>query len=543
MSKIKRIAALLLALVMVMGMSVTSFAEKKKPTENDSMKVTIENVEAGATFRAYQLIDAAYDPNGGGFTGYVWAEGTSNAGQKVTFQNENGEENIVGLTDQLVTALAANPSGLTGVNPEGAFDPAQDALTAGTWMILVTPPTTNSVKVYNPMIVSVYYKVDGSGSMGELDSDKLDANTNWTLETTNAFAKSSEITLTKDLDNPQVDTEVMVGQTVPFTITSQIPSYSSEYYKDPVFKISDTIVNGLEYTGEPQVYVGGVLAVGSQAPAVSSQAPAGTQYTLTYNSTSGFEIAFTKEYIHSLAGTSAADRAVTVKYSAKVLDSAVTKVGENKANVEYSSTPGQTATKEDKEYVFTFALHGVFNKVDDANKKLKGAKFTLYVEDKNGSETLKWSETETENLLVSKVNDYTTTDDGEIKFKCLDGDKVYYLKETEAPSGYSINDTIYKVTFEFNKPDNYEGADTTYTVHVSNNKNDETASYTVTYGESHTDEYGKIAVGSATDIPNTKLSSLPSTGGIGTTIFTIGGCLIMIVAAGLFFATRKKSAK
>ena len=147
MSKIKRIAALLLALVMVMGMSVTSFAEKKKPTENDSMKVTIENVEAGATFRAYQLIDAAYDPNGGGFTGYVWAEGTSNAGQKVTFQNENGEENIVGLTDQLVTALAANPSGLTGVNPEGAFDPAQDALTAGTWMILVTPPTTNSVKV------------------------------------------------------------------------------------------------------------------------------------------------------------------------------------------------------------------------------------------------------------------------------------------------------------------------------------------------------------------------------------------------------------
>ncbi len=543
MSKIKRIAALLLALVMVMGMSVTSFAEKKKPTENDSMKVTIENVEAGATFRAYQLIDAAYDPNGGGFTGYVWAEGTSNAGQKVTFQNENGEENIVGLTDQLVTALAANPSGLTGVNPEGAFDPAQDALTAGTWMILVTPPTTNSVKVYNPMIVSVYYKVDGSGSMGELDSDKLDANTNWTLETTNAFAKSSEITLTKDLDNPQVDTEVMVGQIVPFTITSQIPSYSSEYYKDPVFKISDTIVNGLEYTGEPQVYVGGVLAVGSQAPAVSSQAPAGTQYTLTYNSTSGFEIAFTKEYIHSLAVKSAEDRAVTVKYSAKVLDSAVTKVGENKANVEYSSTPGQTATKEDKEYVFTFALHGVFNKVDDANKKLKGAKFTLYVEDKNGSETLKWSETETENLLVSKVNDYTTTDDGEIKFKGLDGDKVYYLKETEAPSGYSINDTIYKVTFEFNKPDNYEGADTTYTVHVSNNKNDETASYTVTYGESHTDQYGQIAVGSATDIPNTKLSSLPSTGGIGTTIFTIGGCLIMIVAAGLFFATRKKSAK
>ena len=39
---------------------------------------------------------------------------------------------------------------------------------------------------------------------------------------------------------------------------------------------------------------------------------------------------------------------------------------------------------------------------------------------------------------------------------------------------------------------------------------------------------------------DTKLSSLPSTGGIGTTIFTIGGCVIMIVAAGLYFSTRKK---
>ena len=48
---------------------------------------------------------------------------------------------------------------------------------------------------------------------------------------------------------------------------------------------------------------------------------------------------------------------------------------------------------------------------------------------------------------------------------------------------------------------------------------------------------------SVADIPNTKLAALPSTGGIGTTIFTIGGCAIMIVAAGLFFATRRKAEK
>lgn len=46
-----------------------------------------------------------------------------------------------------------------------------------------------------------------------------------------------------------------------------------------------------------------------------------------------------------------------------------------------------------------------------------------------------------------------------------------------------------------------------------------------------------------TSIPNTSLSDLPSTGGMGTTIFTIGGCVIMVTAAGLYFATRKKEQK
>ena len=40
---------------------------------------------------------------------------------------------------------------------------------------------------------------------------------------------------------------------------------------------------------------------------------------------------------------------------------------------------------------------------------------------------------------------------------------------------------------------------------------------------------------------DTTLTALPSTGGMGTTLFTIAGCVIMISAAGLFFATRKKA--
>ena len=47
----------------------------------------------------------------------------------------------------------------------------------------------------------------------------------------------------------------------------------------------------------------------------------------------------------------------------------------------------------------------------------------------------------------------------------------------------------------------------------------------------------------AGEFVNTKLSALPHTGGIGTTIFTIAGCAIMVAAAFFFFASRKKANK
>ena len=68
--------------------------------------------------------------------------------------------------------------------------------------------------------------------------------------------------------------------------------------------------------------------------------------------------------------------------------------------------------------------------------------------------------------------------------------------------------------------------------------------YSIVEVESKTIEEGEDATVNITfDVVNTKLSSLPSTGGIGTTIFTIGGCLIMIIAAALFFASRRKENK
>lgn len=332
---------------------MTVSAAGTKPVPADSKKVTIENVEKGATYAVYQIIDATYNENG--FTGYVWAEGTSMAGQKVTF--EDGA--VVGLTSDEITKLAANPGALKEKNEN--FNPDKDELTAGTWMVLVTPPETNAIKTYNPMVVSVFYTVEGSGSNNTLVTDVLDASENWTLETTDAFAKSSEIKLDKKLDDVEFDTEVKLGQDVSFTITSEIPSYDPTYYKNPVFNVTDTIVNGLKYKTEPVVTVG-TDGVGEGVKTLTK----GTEYTSNYDANNdAFTITFTPSYITSLADKSKEEREVNIKYSATITDDAVVMVGENKATLDYTRTPDETSTKEDKEQVFTFALNGVFGKIGD----------------------------------------------------------------------------------------------------------------------------------------------------------------------------------
>lgn len=171
---------------------------------------------------------------------------------------------------------------------------------------------------------------------------------------------------------------------------------------------------------------------------------------------------------------------------------------------------------------------------------------------------------------------------------------TYYIKELVAPTGYGLNDKVYSIeatwatstskvtTQEFSwkyttikegtdgvqvgwidtkgtddvKDDIFYAMDEyteateailpAYTVY--NNTSVESSTITTSNAGAGTAasliEVGKTENGGSVDyIPNTKMSALPSTGGIGTTIFTIGGCLIMIVAAGLFFASRKKSAK
>lgn len=494
MSKVKRILSVIMAMVMVLAMSVPTFAGTK-PVETDAAAVTISNVENGATITAYQIIDASYGANG--FLGYVWAKGMTNANQTVS-------NPMTAVTSDMITALAKNPAGLTKV--ENVIS-GQTELQVGTWMLIVTPPSTNPEKVYNPMVVSVYYDVKQSGDDNIAIGGAVSANKNWTLATTDAYAKSTKIKLTKTVKNE--DKLAEVGESVNFTISGTIPSYSAEYTA-PKYILKDTIVNGLEYPEKmaPTVKVGGSV--------VDT-----TNYTFTLaENKKSFTVEFDSQYILSLANATKEQRAVTVDYSANITAKAITNVAENRADLNYTTKPNEEKdATPSSAYVATFSLDNVIGKVKEDNTALNNAEFTLYRDEG----------------LTNKFASYTTTADGDIQFEGLDGDQVYYLKETKAPDGYSLNDTVYKIEFTDITYDAKNEKVVSYNVRITNMTTNQVVTGAIKYGSPATDF--------ATTVVNTKISSLPSTGGIGTTIFTIGGCAIMIVAAGLFFATRRKTQK
>ena len=575
MKKMKRLWAALLTLAMVLGMSMTTMAAAPNPA-TDVKTVDVENLEPGVTVTAYQFIKATYNETNDGFTGYEWlVDGDSNsnvkAGDTVTIKTGTTDE-VVGLTSDFITALAASDLTKltnTATAEADATGKATLSLKPGTWLILVTSGDDTS-KVYNPMVASVYYAK--SGSDNTMDGDSVDASEKWTLETTGAYAKTSDLTITKTVydDTKEIERDrnktenIAKSEKATFTVNTTIPSYSDAYLDTGdhklTFEIKDTINAGLRYCGAPKDTVQ-VTAPKKTVNGVSVDAERGTDYTVTYydkdekelttdkyeTEAAYFIVSFSPAYLKSLAA--ATDRAVTITYKAFVTTAAsVVTPGENTVTLTYSDTPSSTKDKTASEKVYTFDLDGdneggAFTKVkEDKKTPLAGATFTLYRTYKNGK-------------LDDAFGSYKTGDDGTIRFHGLgalekdaqgdvkenqSGTGAYYLKETEAPAPYTVNDTIYKVeVVDIIRASATDDTVTGYTVKVSDPKTGETIGTTT-----FTVSSGKIqASGSTVNIVNTKIINLPSTGGIGTTIFTIGGCVIMIAAAFLFFANRRKSSR
>ena len=309
-----------------------------------------------------------------------------------------------------------------------------------------------------------------------------------TLTSTDLIVKRTPTNVDKSTTDP--DKVVAIGDIVTYTIKTKVP-YIDPNHANKTFKITDTIA-GAEYylTGEGStatVQMGTDTVVGGAERFVVS----GNNFTVDLS-----------DLITSDNANAGKD--VIVTYTAKVTEVTVNnQAGGHISGEEVDSHPsvdvytGQiTLTKTDEE----------------TGKLLAGAGFEVRKDDVNGT-PLTFSE-ENEGIYIydpeGKETTVFTGQNGTLVLKGLDVG-IYYFKETVAPEGYHIADS----------PKGYD------------------AQAKIVAPKSGVTEIIKAE----TELTNTKLSSLPSTGGIGTTIFTIGGCVIMIAAAGLFFASRRKENK
>lgn len=196
-------------------------------------------------------------------------------------------------------------------------------------------------------------------------------------------------------------------------------------------------------------------------------------------------------------------------------------------------TPGddESTGKTPKDYVWVFTYESNNNKVDDTNKPLTGAKFQI----KNGDTVIKLVDKGNGEYVVAdqslalstsegaspKIVDtmVSTGTDAKFNIKGLDAG-TYTLVETAAPQGYKVAaDTVFHISATHS-----EGK-------TENNVDTELADVTLATGEGNSLNH---------TIVDSSSSKLPSTGGMGTTLFVLGGgCMAGL--AGIYLISKKRA--
>lgn len=524
MKKLKKLFAVMLSLIMVLAMGITSFAadsgtDKIFGTADDTATITVNGIdnENGIQVNAYKVVEAKYEGAGSTFSGY-------NSLYPTVIRQDMVKADLTTLSANQLTALAnavandANKTAIPLTNTDGTTWKA--TVPAGTYLVLVSNTEAHS---YNPMVVSAYY-VNKDGKT-DISQGVV------TLTTTVANAKKADKpTIDKKITNTNGNdygNSVEVDDIVNYEVTvTPIPSYTGSY---PVFNVEDTLSTGLDFvTDEAGKVVDPVVKVGETTLTKDKDYTVSvTGRTMTIN--------FVKDNAYKL--NAYASKTLTITYSAKVNSDAVLweEVNTNTAKLNYtndSKVEGKNTSAEKTTYTYTFDIGGTATGTDgiitktgkDKNSEtpLGGALFGLY---KAGEGVT--ADTVATAAEADAYKTATSDTNGQINFSQLKKG-TYYLKELTAPKGYSVNTHVYTVVID--------------TTHKNDGKLD---SWSVTIdGKTSTftlnNEGNWESSKNPTYIVNTTLSSLPSTGGIGTTIFTIVGCGIMIAAAGLFFASRRK---
>lgn len=353
-------------------------------------------------------------------------------------------------------------------------------LNIGMYLVLASGNTTD----YEVMGVLTYTYDNDNNLIGPLDQK--------------VYAKGEKYPINKEFTTEDKTVIAGYGEEISYTINATFPSFG-ENQTDRTFWIEDQ-PSGLSIQNIVVEVNGETLGLNDDYT-LSPSVPAQKDQKV--------RIEFTSTYIGKTNEHATEPVEITVTAKVESTDSYSNKAVSNKGK------DSETVERKTGSMILT-------KKNEDLSEILTGAEFEIY----NGDQILAFCSTgnpanpseyrpfiegvddpdaRVTTLVVGDEN--AGANRGKITIVGL-GDGVYTIKETKAPNGYAVRD-------EFTK--------------------------TIVYKENPTGNEDNDAINIVFNVQNSKLASLPSTGGIGTTIFTIGGCAIMIAAAALYFVNRRKS--
>lgn len=548
----------------------------------------------GDTLLAYKVVEITYSQTSNTleheftslFTNFI---GSGAGGQWSSLQPEDYgalEEDALKVLLGAFTAYVMRQNPVPGADKEAVADGDGVAIFQNMDMgqyIIVGSGSTQGAKIYQTVTAEVVPIV---GAVEEKNVYQLYTSYTVSMKTsTPSVEKTISAGTVGDDKSPDEEDggkhqqTASVGDVVTYLLTVQVPVYPHGA-TNRTFYLGDTLSEGLKLAADSFV-VTGIDAGGNQVPLETPTAYA-TDTTGCAGNGGAFYVDFSFAAIAGYAQ-------VTVAYQCTITQEA--KVGTatgngNDVDLVYSNDPfnGDTWTPEtpekprpegpgygkdeDKKIVYTYAL--VVDKFEEnqAGKKLAGAVFEVY-KDADCKDPLRDAD--------GKAVTLTTDDNGAAKLEGLaKGD--WYLKEIAAPAGYNLLEKPVKITIDasnipYTTQENQTVTHYTYTKNAAEAKPGHTGQAKINGVPVWMNDAGEVAAGDTapegyaaayvqevadtvasvilvnkgqpgsgyykTDVANSSGMHLPSTGGMGTTLFYVVGGLLAVGAAVLLITKRR----